>query len=224
MAERLIPWLNGRLDPRQAYTFDRNHITAMLQNIVLSPGVYGVPAQNVARLMSIHQDITRLRCPDGQDYLAPAPPQNIDRQVHPRWPRGIARFQLRRSTYDGVEYWALPDLLGLFLSSLGPAPIGATKRNFYLPVTAVYGQWCTKLLTGVMPRVYQCSWTDTREFSLGASRGGFAVQDDIGSWLAVLDRARYGIIRSPALQITWSQTWTPNLRRVGSTAGLWSLC
>ncbi|GAB1197190.1 hypothetical protein APSETT444_006481 [Aspergillus pseudonomiae] len=61
MAEQLIPWLNGRLDLRQAYTFDRNHITAMLQNIVLSPGVYGVPAQNVARLMSIHQDITRLR-------------------------------------------------------------------------------------------------------------------------------------------------------------------
>ncbi|OGM48397.1 hypothetical protein ABOM_003405 [Aspergillus bombycis] len=215
MTEHLIPWLNGRLDLRQAYTFDRNNIIAMLQNIVLSPVVYGVIPQNVTRLISIHQDITRLRCPDGQDYLAPAPPQSIDRQLHPRWPRGIARFQLRRSTYDGVEYWALPDLLGLFLSSLGPAPMGATKRNFYLPVTAVYGQWCTKLLTGGDAKgipVFLDRWEGVLSW---CSRGGFAVQEGIGSWPAVLDRARYGIIRSPELQITWSQTWTPTLQRLG---------
>ncbi|KAI9038003.1 acetyl-CoA synthetase-like protein [Aspergillus affinis] len=36
-----------------------------------------------------------------------------------------------------------------------------------------------------------CTWNTEREFALGASRGGFASQSGLGSWLAVLDRARH---------------------------------
>jgi hypothetical protein len=161
--------------------------------------------------------------PDGPGYLVPPPPQNIDRNAHPNWPSSLARFRLIKSTYDGVEYWALPDILGLFMSSLGRAPTTASKRNFYLPLTAVYGQWCTKLIReGIRtwPRVFQCTWTEGGEFHLGASRGGFAPDRGTGSWLAVLDRARYGIIRSPILQLTnWSQAWTPTIRARGRERG-----
>ena len=124
-----------------------------------------------------------------------------------------------KSSYNQVNYWALPDLLGLFLSSLGRAPQGATKRNFYLPITAVFGQWCTKLLPEnkkKWPRVFQCTWNTQGEFGLGASRAGFAIEGMLGSWLAVLDRARYGIIRSPLLTLSnWSQAWSPTIRARG---------
>jgi hypothetical protein len=46
----------------------------------------------------------------------------------------------RRYDYNGRDYWSPYDLLGLFLSFMGPAPNSATKRNFYLPMTAVYGR------------------------------------------------------------------------------------
>jgi hypothetical protein len=46
---------------------------------------------------------------------------------------------------DGLEYWVLFDLLGLFLLTVGEAPIGATKRNFYLHLTAMYGLWCSAI-------------------------------------------------------------------------------
>jgi hypothetical protein len=42
--------------------------------------------------------------------------------------------------YNGRDYWSPYDLLGLFLPFIGPAPNGATERNFYLPMTAVYGR------------------------------------------------------------------------------------
>ncbi|PKY04134.1 hypothetical protein P168DRAFT_152620 [Aspergillus campestris IBT 28561] len=54
-------------------------------------------------------------------------------------------------------------------------PIGATKRNFYLPLAAVYKQWHIKLIgEGKWPAVFHCTWTEEREYCLSASRGGFA--------------------------------------------------
>ncbi|PKX94865.1 uncharacterized protein P174DRAFT_479810 [Aspergillus novofumigatus IBT 16806] len=192
MAEQLLSWLNGCVD---------------------------FPWRNAANLRLIHVDIMRLCRPDGPGYLVPPPPQNLDRNAHPNWPSSLARFWLIKSANDGVEYWALPDILGLFMSSLGRAPTAASKRNFYLPLTAVYGQWCIKLIRkGIRtwPRVFQCTSTEDEEFYLGASRGGFTPDRRIGSWLAVLDRARYGIIRSPLLQLTnWSQAWAPTIRARG---------
>ncbi|PYH86046.1 hypothetical protein BO82DRAFT_370985 [Aspergillus uvarum CBS 121591] len=208
----LLPWLNGRLDLRQAYMFSYANIIALLQDIVRWPAVYGVPAENVNMLASIHQRIDQLRQPNGPSYLVPPPPQSIDRRANPRWPHSISELRLNKSTCHGVDYWALPDCLGLFLSSLGRAPAGASKRNFYLP-----------LLSGEIrqkPRVYQCTWTPAGEFHLGASRGGWSVRRGIGSWLAVLDRARFGIIKSAVLELTnWSQAWTPTIARRGKKAG-----
>ncbi|KAF7161543.1 hypothetical protein CNMCM6106_008736 [Aspergillus hiratsukae] len=153
-----------------------------LADITNRLGVYGVPPENIANLVLIHQDITRLRRPDGPDFLIPPPPQSIDREVHciptGHLPWALARFGLTKSTYDGVEYRALPDLPGLFMSILGRAPTTASRRNFYLLLTAVYGQWCAKLIPQGrrgLPCVFQCGWTKAGEFHLGAFRGVFAV-------------------------------------------------
>ncbi|PLB55679.1 hypothetical protein P170DRAFT_461495 [Aspergillus steynii IBT 23096] len=200
MAEQLLTWLNGRINLRDAYEFDYDTISVFLGDVVLNSTLYGVPPENAAMLVLIHQDLTRLRHPDGIS----------------------SSLQLVKTEYNGINYWALPDLLGLFLSNLGRAPQGATKRNFYLPLTAVFGRWCVKLLSSRKnsPRVYQCTWNGGREFALGASRGGFAVGRDLGSWRAVLDRARFGIIRSPLLKPTnWSQAWSPTIWTSGRKRG-----
>jgi hypothetical protein len=46
----------------------------------------------------------------------------------------------KQHLHNDRGYWSPYDLLGLFLSFMGPAPDRATKRNFYLPITAVYGR------------------------------------------------------------------------------------
>jgi hypothetical protein len=45
------------------------------------------------------------------------------------------------------NYWTLTDLLGLFFSNLGPAPGGADRRHFYVPLLALFTRWVYILIT-----------------------------------------------------------------------------
>jgi hypothetical protein len=86
-----------------------------------------------------------------------------------------------------LDYWSLFDLFGLFLSSLGPAPHGATKQLFYLPVTAVCG-WCREIgSTSQRPYMLQCTWHTTR-FSLAPKKREYKPErEQIGlpPWLGI---------------------------------------
>ncbi|RHZ57286.1 uncharacterized protein CDV56_100474 [Aspergillus thermomutatus] len=94
---------NGQVDFRQAYTFSLSDIITLLADITSRPGAYGVPPENVANLVLIHQDITHLYHPDGPDFLIPLPPQNTDREHPPNWPSALASFWLIKLIYDGIE-------------------------------------------------------------------------------------------------------------------------
>jgi hypothetical protein len=87
--------------------------------------------------------------PRGRGERSELPPQP------PQSPATISKFTVRRHLHNGRDYWSPYDLLGLFLSSIGPAPDGATKRNFYLPMTAAYGRWCRQI-AGSYPRNGVC--------------------------------------------------------------------
>ncbi|GIC87605.1 uncharacterized protein Aud_003990 [Aspergillus udagawae] len=88
-AEQLRLWLNGRVDFRWAYTLSRSDIIALLADIISRPGTYGVPAENVANLVLIHQDITHLRIssridtptPDDNNKVEEVPPDEVDEEV-----------------------------------------------------------------------------------------------------------------------------------------------
>ncbi|GIK05977.1 hypothetical protein Aspvir_010094 [Aspergillus viridinutans] len=101
-AEQLFSWLNGQVNFRQAYPFSWSDIIALLADIASNPGAYGVPPENAANLVLIHQDITRLRRPDGADYPVPPPPQNIDRKRHPNWSSALSRGP--QTTTSGSSY------------------------------------------------------------------------------------------------------------------------
>ncbi|KAM5519636.1 hypothetical protein FOXYSP1_18060, partial [Fusarium oxysporum f. sp. phaseoli] len=103
---------------------------------------------------------------------------------------------------DGVSYWNQYDVLGFILSLLKNYLGGATKDNFFLPLTAVYGRWCAKIggdrktprplnppkdpgITamadeqkgvGAVPTILQCTWVADKGgvyFALGSSIAGY---------------------------------------------------
>jgi hypothetical protein len=166
--------------------------------------------------------------PDGDDFRARPnlrPDQHIYRTANSRWipprpdrprrgrpplppqpPATISKFRVRRYLHNGRHYWSPYDLLGLFLSFMGPAPNGATKRNFYLPITAVYGRWCRQIAgedpgggIGDHPYMFQCTWCvrsgQPTRFSLGSSLAGYDWEpDSTGTWETVLRRARFDLV------------------------------
>lgn len=169
--------------------------------------------------------------PGGEEYDAAAlrPRQHIHRAINPRWSATnrtrVSKFTLLRYQHDGVAFWSVTDLLGLFLSSLGSAPTGATKRNFYLPLTAVYGKWCSILIRTDPSFVVQCTWREApgerARFFLGASMAGHEIDTgETGSWGHVLNRARYNIICSELLKLKgWSQRVSPDIQAWGGKRG-----
>ena len=141
----------------------------------------------------------------GQEYDVPGldPPQHISRVINPSRnqrssSRRVSKFRILKRTFHGIKYWSCADLLGLFLSSLGLAPNGATKRNFFLPLTAVYGRWCLQVRPTRLPVVFQCTWyernSQATRFFLGASRSGFQVPLTTGTWKCVLSKARFSAV------------------------------
>ncbi|KAK7983524.1 hypothetical protein PG989_010926 [Apiospora arundinis] len=121
-----------------------------------------------------------------------------------------------------VPYWNPHDLLGYFLSLLGPAPRAATKSNFFLPLTAVYARWCAKIAgrappafgyppdpnpgAGNWPFMYQCTWRDDpsnhdtdeeskKWFFLGASLGGDAwTPQQVGQFKTTVGQHRFQLL------------------------------
>jgi hypothetical protein len=108
-----------------------------------------------------------------------------------------------------MDYWSSYDLLGLFLSFMGSAPNGATKRNFYLPMTAVYGRWCRQIAGSLpnngicdLPFMFQCTWCipsggsgQPTQFFLGSSLAGYDWRPELtGTWKLVLRRARFDLV------------------------------
>jgi hypothetical protein len=79
----------------------------------------------------------RRRSPNVVDYRRPGhtSDQYIRRTLNPAWPPLrtpviVSKFKIRGTQHGGLKYWSIFDLLGLFLSALGEAPNGATKRTF----------------------------------------------------------------------------------------------
>ena len=146
----------------------------------------------------------------------------------PQSPANISKFAVRQHLHNDRGYWSPYDLLGLFLSFIGPAPDGATKRNFYLPMTAVYGRWCRRIAgrdcggIGDLPHMFQCTWRTGSPtwFSLGSSLAGYNWKPDLtGTWQTVLGRARYALVDPvPLLQHGYNFNNSPMIEAHGDGA------
>ncbi|KAN0068949.1 hypothetical protein V8E54_013118 [Elaphomyces granulatus] len=126
-----------------------------------------------------------------------------------------------------MGYWSIHDLLGLFLSSLGPAPDGATKRTFFLPLTAMYGRWCRQIVTpSQQPFMFQCTWNNQPPtFFLGANSSGYSCDETTGTWRYALTRARFALVDGdPLKRAGWSYDNCPVGQETGRTKQKFGNC
>ncbi|KAF5575816.1 hypothetical protein FPCIR_12955 [Fusarium pseudocircinatum] len=122
-----------------------------------------------------------------------------------------------------LPYWSHYDLLGLFLSLMGPAQPNSDRYNFFLPLTAVYTRWAfiiggsrnygdikerslqemaftPKPGHGPPPTIFQCTWLEGSDgnvdFSLGASMGGhnYGNRQVLGDWGSKLQKTRFALL------------------------------
>jgi len=155
--------------------------------------------------------------PNGHEYNAPhlQPSQHIYRSLNPAWvatPQARARlskFRLSKHFHWDIPYWSPADLLGLFLAKTGPAPPTATKRSFFLPLTAMFGRWVNQLI-GTRAFMYNCAWRASPNgqtyFFLGASLTGYNSKIHlVGRWRTVFQRARYRLVAGEFISLNgWS--------------------
>jgi hypothetical protein len=182
---------------------------------------------------------------DFQDHNVD-PDQHIYRALNPGWvppppAPTISKFSVRQHLHQNRGYWSPYDLLGLFLSMMGPAPAAATKRNFYLPLTAVYGRWCRLIAShavdpngvGNPPYCFQCTWREEdgrlSVYSLGASLEGWSYDPvETGTWKTVVQRARFDLIwnlpGNPLQSASYTFDTSPVISRNGANGTKFGNC
>lgn len=109
-----------------------------------------------------------------------------------------------------------------------------TKRNFYLPLAAVFAQWC-KQLGSKIPFMYGCMWdkgAGNGDFFSGVSLDRYAFNPQLtGAWEQEVGKAKFSLVGDECLApgLTFGQepshrptrTWTNALRQLHWE--LWSL-
>ncbi|KAM0252160.1 hypothetical protein ACHAQJ_007818 [Trichoderma viride] len=169
---------------------------------------------------------------DGVNFNTPAKHKcHIYRDLNPKFGKKTSQGQSQdcseflvktwTNDYNGgpdarviqMDYWCIYDLIGLFFGLLGSAPLAANKNNFFLPLTAVYARWCTRLAgklkygavpesgVGPVPEMYQCTWRERDDgkavcFFLGASLGGdqFGNNPSGKDWKKIVQKTRFDML------------------------------
>ncbi|KAI0007430.1 hypothetical protein F4779DRAFT_512252 [Xylariaceae sp. FL0662B] len=158
------------------------------------------------QLRAVHMRLEPLMRPKGSEFVVPGmePDSHFRRLFNPTWWddernwKYETKFTLNpymgkyRGALDNsisVEWWSPYDLLGLFISILGPSPAGADKNNYFLPLTAVYGRWCSRIAgrkkpepknpgdgEGDWPYMFQITWRPVGEPVTNKAAGTKKVQ------------------------------------------------
>ncbi|RYP91660.1 hypothetical protein DL770_002226 [Monosporascus sp. CRB-9-2] len=202
--EQIIEWMQGCIEGKKGGERTKD---AVVRNL----------------LKEVKNTFESLILLDGKNFQNPTPKSHFLRQLDQNWRRGSdAKFTLSwvQFQYQGaleqaieVKWWNPYDLLGLFLSILGPAPQGATKNNYFLPLTAVYGRWCARVAghairgwewttpgdgAGDWPRMFQVTWKPDQDrdrkqhFFLGSSVAGDEWNSkQVGRWKKRVQRTRF---------------------------------
>ncbi|PNP46419.1 hypothetical protein THARTR1_10741 [Trichoderma harzianum] len=149
-----------------------------------------------------------------------------------------------------IDYWCIYDLIGLFLGLLGSVSLAADRNNFFLPLTAVYARWCSRLAgklkntashegeapgVGPIPTMFQCTWRDRKDgkgkwFFLGSSLGGdqFANNPSGADWQLKVQMERFRILRQHQQTVMVNEDefnrTEPEKNLPGGTGTLWGNC
>ncbi|KAL7905451.1 hypothetical protein GGI35DRAFT_460747 [Trichoderma velutinum] len=256
---------------RKVFRFNRANVLEWMEKVVSRNDPNCPPGDlrtddHFKLLSDIYDQIKSLAATKGDNYVAPKGPSHIYRKLNPRFggkkqgkDPNVSNFLLETWTnkYNGgpdgreiqLDYWCIYDLIGLFFSLLGSAPVAANRNNFFLPLTAVYARWCTRLAgrllntasrqgdepgVGEVPTMFQCTWRDRDDgtgkyFFLGASMAGdsFPKTPSGNDWKDTVQRWRFGMLlahqQTPmVLSIEFLRT-EPD-REASATGNIWGNC
>ncbi|KAI1660152.1 hypothetical protein F4813DRAFT_351133 [Daldinia decipiens] len=145
---------------REAFNYNLSDIEQWLNDCVAGKkgGDQTKKEEVRKKLLGIKGKLFSLMVPNGCQFVNPSakPNSHFPRRVRVNWleDKDPVKFNLlcwaieHQGALDKSleSKWANPyDLLGLFISSLGPAPTTADKNNYFLPLAAVYGRWCSRI-------------------------------------------------------------------------------
>ncbi|KAL5084004.1 hypothetical protein Trisim1_000737 [Trichoderma cf. simile WF8] len=207
----------------------------------------------------------------GENYEEPIGPQNrkchIYRELNPGYGdkktqrKDVSDFLVKSWTnnYDSgpdvrninLNYWCIYDLIGLFMSLLGSAPPAADRNNYFLPLTAVYARWCSRLAgklknkksqepskagIGPIPTMFQCTWRERKDgngkkwFFLGASVAGdsFASNPSGRDWQTKVQMERFQMLlqhqQTTMVQDGEFNRTEPEVTSPTGTGNIWGNC
>ncbi|KAJ5100721.1 hypothetical protein N7456_006773 [Penicillium angulare] len=213
---------NDILNIEKAYEWDQKQILSFIDHVANYSYLYDTHPEDRDALKMMRIEILELCPPTGKQFVAPGltPDQTIKRRANPMWdpnsPSKTSKFLLCPFLHKDIPFYGLFDILGLFLSSIGNAPRRATAQNFYLPLVALYGQWCKTINPDrSAPTMYNCTWIksgpDQGKFFLGASFKGYASGVlSTGEWAEVLQEARFSLVNDSRLVSSgWTMKFCP---------------
>ncbi|KAK4083827.1 uncharacterized protein Triagg1_1489 [Trichoderma aggressivum f. europaeum] len=193
-------------------------------------------------LLEVYTELESLAATQGANYLVPKDECHIYRDKNPNFgpkktqSKTVSPFVIKTWSHQyigapdpnvkdppgpdakvvTIGYWCIYDLIGLFLGLLGNAPLAADRNNFFLPLTAVYARWCTRLAgkldnteshqgetpgIGAPPAMFQCTWRERQDgkakwFLLGASMAGgrFHKTPSEQDWKKTLQMQRFDML------------------------------
>ncbi|KAL6815056.1 hypothetical protein J3E69DRAFT_346678 [Trichoderma sp. SZMC 28015] len=259
---------------RVAFNFKRDDILNWMKGVASKTNPNCPPEElrtddHFKFLLQIHDQLESLAT-GGENYEKPIGPQkrkcHIYREVNPGYGdkktqrKDISDFLVKSWTnnYDSgpdvrninLNYWCIYDLIGLFMSLLGSAPPAADRNNYFLPLTAVYAKWCSRLAgklknkksqdpskpgVGPIPTMFQCTWRERKDgkgekwFFLGGSVAGdpFANNDSGNDWQLKVQTERFNMLlqhQQTTMVTTGEFNSTEPELRAGGSLNLWGNC
>ncbi|KAI0852451.1 hypothetical protein F5Y00DRAFT_273075 [Daldinia vernicosa] len=219
---------------RTAFNYDLDKIKKWMEDCLVgnAGGDQTKKPEVQKQLKDVKDKLDRLILPKGEDFIKKelAPKSHFLRVLNTEWSASakdyMAKFELGYwpINYQGVlersisvRWWNPYDLLGLFISILGPAPGTANRNNYFKPLTAVYARWCSRIAgyarkwkppgdgAGDWPYMFQVTWKlvgDKNYFFLGSSIAGDNWKtSEVGQWIKEVQRQRFYMLHDSLLRV-----------------------
>ncbi|KAL7951070.1 hypothetical protein V8C42DRAFT_308430 [Trichoderma barbatum] len=253
---------------RLAFRYDRATVLKWMEDVASQRNPNCPPPHlraddHFMLLLQTYSQVESLAALNGVNFVTPTPKCHIYRSQDPLYGKKKGQDQNRpqfvvrtwTNNYTGgpdarniqMDYWGIYDLIGLFFGLLGGAPLAADKNNFFLPLTAVYARWCTRLAgklernkvpdsgVGDVPAMFQCTWSEREDgkgkwFFLGSSNAGDAfAKSNIGhEWKMRVRKKRFDmLLKEQQLTMVLPHDFSntePEILQAGGSEATWGNC
>jgi len=145
---KLLPF-RGKLDFRDLYRYKTLDVIKFYTKVAQDPKEYGVPPAYHAEFPKAVKLL--------ENFSDPAAPL----KVFTKQQGSIQVLDPKTFQYadNKITLYTVYDLLGYLLSVIGPAPVEATRENYYIPLLAAYSKQCSEFAGNIKRAPYMTQIT-----------------------------------------------------------------